>query len=196
MFKIFPKSTALSQTARILCASGLFLSVLLPTALFTLPSAAVELANGQTFFNRSPRLIRATASNKTANTPSTYQFTIAVPADAGEPLQAVTITQKPNVEQIDFNVSNSSAFIGDNLAGGLAIPLASIGGSEPSDSNEVTVVFDHPVAPGNSITVSLDVKQNPVLGGIYQFGVTAFSPGENSSGLYLGSAAIHLQGSN
>ncbi|NJO94284.1 MAG: DUF2808 domain-containing protein [Hydrococcus sp. RM1_1_31] len=141
---------------------------------------------------KAPRLIRAAATQVTPNAPSTYQFTIHVPKNAGEPLKAVTITQKTSPERIKFDASNSKAFMGDSFAGGPAISLANIGGSQPSDDNSVTIVFDKPVEPGNTVTVSLRAFHNPQFGGIYQFGVTAYPIGEKSEGLYLGSARLHF----
>ncbi|HBB33327.1 MAG TPA: hypothetical protein DDZ80_14620 [Cyanobacteria bacterium UBA8803] len=182
-----------STKAGLLGSTVLLLGLLVPTSLSILPARAVEIGEGQTFFNRSPRLIRVAASNTSPTVPATYQFTIQVPEDAGEPLQAVKITQKENLEQISFDESQSRAFIGDSWASGSSIPLANIGGNAPADANDITVVFDQPVAPGNTVTVTLNTNSNPLLGGVYQFGVTAFSRGENSPGLYLGSGRIHFQ---
>ncbi len=168
-------------------ASALMLGVLMQGTLSSLPAGAFDLGGGRTFFDQSPRLIRTAASNT-----STYHFTIMVPKDAGELLKAVTITQKPNVERIEFDVSENRAFIGDSFAGGPQLSLANIGGIQPSDSNEVTVVFDQPVEPGSTVTVSLKAKKNPHNGGVYLFGVTAFPVGNNSPGLYLGTARLHF----
>jgi hypothetical protein len=176
----------------LLGSSTLILELLLPTSLTTSLTRAVELGNGRTFFDHPPQLIQVTATTINPFSPSTYLFTISVPGNAGEPLQAVTIAQQTNVEQIDFQVSESRAFMGKNIASGQSIALASIGGSEPSNSNEVTIVFDKPVTPGSTVTIALAVTRNPDLGGVYQFGVTAFSPGENSPGLYLGSGRLQF----
>ena len=175
-----------------IAASTVMLGVLVQATLSGLPASAVDLGGGRTFFDQSPRLIRTAASLTSSRTPSTYQFTIEVPSDAGEPLKAVTITQKPNAERIKFDVSENRAFIGDSFAGGPQLSLANIGGIQPSDSNEVTVVFDQPVEPGNTVTVSLKAKKNPHSGGVYLFGVTAFPVGNNSPGLYLGTARLHF----
>lgn len=44
---------------------------------------------GQTFFNHPPLLVRVAASQIGAEIPSTYEFTLTVPKDAGQPLRAV-----------------------------------------------------------------------------------------------------------
>ncbi|MGB8700480.1 MAG: DUF2808 domain-containing protein, partial [Thermosynechococcaceae cyanobacterium] len=67
------------------------------------------------------------------------------------------------------------------------IPLAIVGGDEPG----VLIPFETAIAPGHSVTITLQVEKNPVIDGIYQFGVTAFPVGENSTGLYLGTERVH-----
>ena len=184
------KSVWSSSKNNLFVAGSLVLGILLPTTF--LSANAVDLGDGRNAFVRAPRLIRTAASNTSSNTPSTYQFTIEVPEDAGEALKAVTISPKKNADKINFNVSNSKAFIGDSFAGGTDLSLANIGGSQINDSNEVTFVFDEPVQPGNTVTVSLKTSRNPGDGGVYLFGVTAFPEGENSPGLYLGSGRLHF----
>lgn len=167
---------------------GLFLS----TPCLSKVASAIPLGNGRTFFERGPSLIRSAASSTSPETPSDYEFTIVVPSDAGEPMKAVTITQKPNLEQIHFDTSKSRAFIGNSFAGGPSVALVPVNRSSPPDESRVTVVFDKPIEPGLTVTVSIHAKQNPLFGGVYLFGVTAFSAGENSPGLYLGPGRIHF----
>ena len=174
--------------------SALVLGALLPT-LISLPARAIELGGGRTSFVRSPRLVEASASHKAPGALSDYNFTIQVPENAGEPLQAVTITQQENAERIRFNTAESSAIAENSMAGRQSVNVSSIGGMEP-DENEVTVVFDEPVEPGSTVTVSLRARRNPVYGGVYQFGVTAFPIGNDSPGLYLGSTRLYFSGSN
>ena len=171
-------------------AGALMWGLLLPATLSSVPANAYDIGGGRTTFERSPHLTRVAISN-VASGPATYHFTIMVPKDAGEPMQAVTITQQPNLEQIGFKLAKSSAFRGDSFAGGPSLSLANIGGSRTSDSNEVTVVFDQPVRPGNTVTISLKGSR-PMYGGVYQFGVTAFPVGQNSPGLYLGSSSVTI----
>ena len=171
-------------------AVSLALGILLPTAFWS--ANAFELGDGRTAFLRAPRLIRTAASHSSANSPSTYQFTIEVPKDAGEALKAITISPKNNAQKINFNVSQSKAFMGDSFAGGTNLSLTNIGGSQIKGSKEITVVFDEPVQPGNTVTVSLKTNRNPHRAGFYLFGVTAFPEGEKSPGLYLGSGRFHF----
>ena len=171
-------------------AGSLALGILIPTTF--LSANAFDLGDGRTAFERAPRLIRTAASHSSVNSPSSYQFTIEVPEDAGEALKAVIISPKKNAKNINFDVSDSNAFIGDSFAGGTSLSLANIGGGQMNGSNEVTFVFDEPVEPGNTVTVSLKVNRNPGGSGVYLFGVTAFPEGENSPGLYLGSGRLHF----
>ncbi|MBE9166222.1 DUF2808 domain-containing protein [Pleurocapsales cyanobacterium LEGE 06147] len=172
------------MTARLLSTGSL---VLLSSSLLALSAAAFPLGNGRTTFERAPRLIRAATNSRQTGMPrATYHFTISVPENAGEPMQAVTISQRQGIDAIAFKTDKSRAFEGDSFAGGPEIPLASIGGSQPTDG-DTTVVFDPPVPPGKTVTVALQAKRNPNLAGIYLFGVTAYPVGEGSPGLYLGS---------
>jgi Protein of unknown function (DUF2808) len=56
-------------------------------------------------------------------------------------------------------------------------------------------VFDQPVQPGSVVTLALQVDANPQIAGIYQFGVTAFPVGENSTGQFLGVERINFYNS-
>ena len=176
-----------SVVARHLRITALILGLLLPTSLLTLPAAAVRLRNGQTFFNYPPSLLKATTSVVTTRTSgATYYFTLNVPKNAGEPLQAIKIVQRQNADTVEFQPSESVAFAGTRSARGPALSLVSIGGFQPPNDQEMTIVFDPPVLPGSIVTVALKPKRNPDPGGVYLFGVTAFPIGENSSGQFLG----------
>lgn len=144
---------------------------------------ALDLDEGTTSFTKSPLLVRTIASHSTANNPSIYQFTIEVPDNAGQALKSVTISPKENAEKINFDVSRSKILIGDSEVNQAQLSM---------NKNDITFVFDEPVEPGNTVTVSLNAKRNPRGGGVYLFGVTAFPEGENSPGLYLGSGRLHF----
>ena len=155
---------------------------------------ALERPDGQRVFNRAPRLIRSAANFRTRGTPAYYYFTIDIPEDAGESLKAVTIQQKTNLEKITFSPDKSRAFFGSQFKKDLSIPIASaelLIDRELSTENGVKVIFKEPVEAGNTITISLRAR-NPLYGGIYLFGVTAFPAGANSQGMYLGSGRIHF----
>jgi hypothetical protein len=146
---------------------------------------------GQMFFSHAPTLVRVNALQKAAYTPSTYEFTISVPSDAGTPLQAVRIVQEENISTAKFNIGKSKAFGGERYAAGPELRLASVGGAQPP-AGEATIVFDQPVQPGTTVTIALDVRANPTFGGVYEFGVTAFPAGPAGEGLFLGYGRINV----
>jgi hypothetical protein len=147
-------------------------------------------------FGKVPRLTSSGSTYQTPNTPSTYYFTILVPQDARDALKAVTIDQKSGPEKITLAVDRSRAVLGSDLASGSPLALTPIGGSEPQEANEVTVVFDKPIQLGRSVTLGVRVRANPNLDGIYSFGVTAFPDQERSPALYLGSATLDFTSNN
>ncbi|MGI0494564.1 DUF2808 domain-containing protein [Alkalinema pantanalense CENA528] len=156
---------------------------------------SLEMQARQSFFSHPPQLIRTAASQISTYTPSTYEFTIALPENAGQPLKAVKITQEPNFETIKFATNRSQAFAGNRYAAGPQIALASLGGTE-DPAGGVTIVFDQPVQPGQTVTVSLEANANPSWSGVYLFGVTAYPEGESSRGQFLGYGRFHFYGNS
>lgn len=177
----------LSKKTRSMGAATLAASML---SFVAIPAIAVP--EGQSTFISSPRLIRAATSHTGAGSSSTYQFTLSVPKDAGAPIKAVKVVQQSGSENIIFDVSESHAFHGDSFAGGTEVAITSIGGEKPSKPSEVVIEFDRPVTPGSTVTVALKVKRNPTLVGVYSLGVTAYPPGENSQGLFLGDRDLQI----
>ncbi|MCL6433034.1 MAG: DUF2808 domain-containing protein [Leptolyngbyaceae cyanobacterium HOT.MB2.61] len=171
---------------------ALTLGLLLPGSLLALSATAGQLQDGRFYFDHAPRLVRTVSTLPATHQPSTYQFTVKVPEDAGANLHALRITQDPNANQVNFDVNRSSAFLGDSLAGGPAVSLANVGGTMPTDSNEVMVVFAPPISPGQTVTVELQTDANPDSSGIYLFGVTAFPQGQNSPGIPLGHGRVNV----
>ncbi|MBD2033511.1 DUF2808 domain-containing protein [Leptolyngbya sp. FACHB-321] len=151
---------------------------------------------GQSFFSHPPQLVRAAALPNGGSVSSTYEFTLTVPQDAGQPLKAVTIAQAPSAETVKFNVTNNRASIGRRFAAGPEIRLASVRGDQSTNLGEATVVFNQPVLPGNTVTLSLPVQKNPHSSGVYLFGVTAYPEGENGLGQFLGYGRINFYGNS
>lgn len=163
-----------------------FIATTVSTIVPSLPAIAGQVSDGRSFFDRAPRLVGATRTGLMARFASTYEFTLTVPTDAGAPLQAVTISQENNAELVNFDIGQSVAFAGDRYGAGERLPLASVGGTESADQRKATIVFDPPIQPGKTVTISLSVERNPSAGGIYLFGVTAYPVGEKATGLFLG----------
>jgi hypothetical protein len=156
------------------------------------PLSSTTVSSNQLYFSHPPTLVRSNALQKAPSTPSTYEFTITIPADAGAPLKAVTIMQDKNLETVRFNTKENKAFAGKRYAAGMEIPLASVGGQEIPGTT--MVVFDQPVQPGSTVTVAVDAKSNPNWGGVYEFGVTAYPTSENGRGQFLGYGRINFHG--
>jgi hypothetical protein len=151
---------------------------------------AIKISNEQKAFVIAPRLIPTAANFRQKNSPVTrYLFTIEVPENAGESLKAIRVTQKENVDTVIFNKNKTRAVEGNNMRG-IEIPLAAI--EEESQPGETTVVFNTPIEPGNTVTISVKPKRNPSVGGVYLFGITAYPTGDNSRETYLGSGRIHI----
>jgi hypothetical protein len=154
------------------------------------PTYAREITERQEAFTTSPRLIRsATTFLQKNNSVARYQFTIEVPKNSGETLKSIKVTQKQNVETVVFNPNKTRAALGNNISG-IDIPLAATGGE--SKPGEITVVFDKPIEPGNTVTISVKPRRNPSVGGVYLFGITAYPTEGNSGEVYLGSGRIHI----
>lgn len=151
---------------------------------------AIEITNGQKAFIRVPRLILSAVTFPYKNSPmARYQFTIEVPENAGEALKAIKVTQKKNLETVVFNENKTRAVESNNMKG-IEIPLAVT--EEESKPGETTIIFNTPIKPGNTVTISVKPKQNPFVGGVYLFGINAYPTGDNSQETYLGSVRINI----
>lgn len=164
------------------------LSQVIMTVILTLDasvSPAGQFFDGRLFFERSPTLVNFSATFQSVRTwGAKYYLTIVLPPALGAPLGKVTIQQQPNIQTIAFLLDQTFAFLGDRHQQGEKLTLKST--TFDPNTNTITVIFDPPVPPGNTVSIGLKPVQNPDYGGIYQFGITAYPPGENSPGLYLG----------
>ncbi|MEH2290391.1 DUF2808 domain-containing protein [Nostoc sp.] len=165
---------------------GITLSLAIGIAEVSLPvTQAVQLRDGLVYFVQPPRLVNATTTYKEVNVwGATYYFTINLPENAGESLQKVTIAQKEGSENIRYNLDDTYAFVGTRDRKETRLQLGSV--INESKIRTVTVSFDPPVTPGQTITIALRPMSNPSFSGVYLFGVTAFPVGEKSHGQFLG----------
>jgi hypothetical protein len=151
---------------------------------------AARLSDGRVVFDRPPTLVEATTLDQEAGFRSQYHFVVEVPADAGEPLEAIAIAPRDDAQQIHFKLDASTAQQGAAYGRGPSVSLASVGGM-PEDPNAILVVFDQPVQPGETVTVTLQTAYNP-SGGVYLFGVTGYPAGDNGVGQFLGYGRINI----
>lgn len=154
-------------------------------------ASAVRLADGKVYFIQPPSLESAiTTFNNTYMWGATYYFTLKIPENAGEPLQKVTIEQQEGVDEIGFDLKDTSAFEGTRRRKGEKISLTAI--ADRKQRRTLTIVFEPPVSPGKTITIALNPLQNPRYAGIYLFGVTAFPAGDLTHGQFLGFGRLHF----
>lgn len=153
-------------------------------------ASAVRMADGTVYFAQPPSLLSATTTyNQVYAWTATYYFTLSIPENAGEPLQRVTISLDEGADDIEFKLKDSRAFEGTHRHKGERITLGAV---TQDDKRSLSIAFDPPVSPGKTVTIALHPFQNPRLGGIYLFGVTAFPPGEKTHGQFLGFGRLHF----
>ncbi len=162
------------------------LAIIFTTAVVTASSAqALQLSDGTIFFAVPPQLITATTTFETVGArDATYYFTLSIPENAGEPLQQVTIAQRGGTQEIKFALKDTTAFLGTRRHQRQGLSLAGV--TKEKKAQLISVTFNPPVSPGNTVTISLSPYQNPLFSGVYLFGVTAFPVGEKPHGQFLG----------
>ncbi|MGF1992471.1 MAG: DUF2808 domain-containing protein [Nostoc sp. ZfuVER08] len=180
---------------RVASLFGITLSLAIGIAEITVPATqAVQLRDGTVYFVQPPRLIEAVTIYKDVNFPGgTYYFTINVPENAGEPLGKVAIAQREGGEYIQYDLDDTRAFVGTRDRKGTPLTLGSV--TKERKTRTITVNFDPPVTPGQTITIGLRPYSNPSFSGVYLLGVTAFPVGEKSHGQFLGFGRFQFQSS-
>ncbi|MDX2099215.1 MAG: DUF2808 domain-containing protein [Leptolyngbyaceae cyanobacterium bins.59] len=165
--------------------------IALTAGLWGFPSQAVQFRDGTVHFVQPPRLLSASTTQKSAYAwGATHFFSLEVPANAGEPLQRVTIAPYQAPDSIYYLLRETEAFEGQGWQGG---PLLTIReATQDPQTQAVTVVFDPPVPPGKMVTIGLRPRENPSIGSVYLFGITAYPAGEKAQGQFLGYGRIHF----
>lgn len=158
------------------------------------PLAAVQVADGTIYFDRPPDLVGATTTRSSVYTSRPrYYFTLEVLENAGEPLGQVMIAQETSYGafgDVIEDLRSAEAFIGTRRDREQAITIQDVVIDE--DQQSVTLTFDPPVAPGNTVTIALEPERNPRRSGVYLFGVTAYPSGEKTYGQFLGYGRLHF----
>jgi hypothetical protein len=168
------------------------------TVSLTIPYAineATTLADGTTYFLNPPRFLGAIATQDGTNIWSaSYYFTLNLPANAGEPLRTVVITQQGGLGRPMFDEETIQAFEGTRIRRGKNLTIAA--SHFDSDTQTLTVTFDPPVPPGRILTLRLSPVRNPSVPGTYLYGVTAFPDGTKPFGQFIGVGQIRIYDSN
>jgi hypothetical protein len=148
------------------------------------------IAQTRNFFTgKPPTFVKATVPHDTINWRlSWYYFVLNLPVDSSESLGKVTITPGENFTNIDFNLDETQAFIGQVNKRGEPIEIQQVNQDEATQTIEV--IFAEPILPNTLFTVGLKARQNPQTEGVYLFRVHAFPAGENPVGLDLGVARL------
>jgi hypothetical protein len=159
--------------------------------LLSFNSAAIQLQDGTTYFNRPPILASAEATHRSVNVPrAVYSFTLEMPNNAGEPLEKLVFEQVGGAETFRFDLNRVGASLGRSRRGDRQPTSV-----QPSP-NGLTLVFDPPIPPGQTIVVALPVRRNPSAMGTYFIGVTAFPQGEKAVGQFIGFGRFRIQESS
>lgn len=171
---------------RVATLFGITLSLAIGIEGVTVPvTQAVQLRDGTVYFVQPPKLVDATTTYKDVNVwGATYYFTINVPENAGEPLQKVTIAQREGTENIRYHLNDTRAFVGERGRKESRLTLGAV--TAERKTRTVTVNFEPPITPGQTITIALRPVSNPSFSGVYLMGVTAFPVGDKSHGQFLG----------
>jgi hypothetical protein len=156
-----------------------------------LPVQGIEAPDGTVSFASGLLLIDAhsTFSGVRAKQ-ARYYFDLELPENIGESLQKVVIQQRTGGDEVTFEPEETEVYLGDHRH--KLQPVAAIANTD-EDTAMITVQFEPPIAPGNSITIGLKPKSNPDYEGIYLFGVTAYPTGKKARGMYLGAGRLHFK---
>jgi Protein of unknown function (DUF2808) len=170
-------------------AAGLTGAVTIATlVLSSIQAQSVQLADGTVHFAAVPRLTETrTTDNDAGSFGAVYYFTIAVPADAGEPLARVTVTQKEGLSSVRFLPQRTRVFADERRRQSIVPRDVQV-----DDQEAISVSFNPPIAPGTRVIIGLRPRYNPRTDGVYLFGVTAFPAGEKSQGQFLGFGRLHF----
>jgi len=147
------------------------------------PSAqAIQFSDGRTSFGVPFQLSEARTSQASVRfRGATYYFTFDLPKTATQPLHRVKIRQKGG-SLVEFNGRRTLAYLNREPKQNCQLGEVKVN----SKNQEVDLVFDTPIQPGQTVTVGLGPFENPSASGIYKFGVTAFPEGDKPQEQFLG----------
>ncbi|NEQ98391.1 MAG: DUF2808 domain-containing protein [Cyanothece sp. SIO2G6] len=155
---------------------------------------AVRLSDGKIYFEAMPRLTDATITRQSVSDRNAkYYFELSLPADAGESLQRLEITQQNGdlfTREVEFERERSLAFVGQRRSRGEELTISAT--LFDQDTHTTTVIFDPPITPGTDFTLRLRAERNPRQAGVYLFGVTAYPSGNGVQGQFLGFGRFHI----
>lgn len=190
MYKLFCDRFANLDSPRYLRMFMTFFFAAIFTGATKLKSHAVRYPDGRLAFESAVLLTDTYATfNGVRDRLAKYYFDLELPNDVGEPLGKVVVKQRAGGDEIKFKPDKTKVYLGTHNDKQGELSSTTLYNEE---TGEITVEFDRPIPPGSILTIGLRPKRNPDYAGVYLFGVTAFPPGEQSLGLYLGAGRLHF----
>lgn len=152
------------------------------------PSAKAQEFSSGTSFNVPFQLSTArTTQSSVRFRGATYHFTFDIPKTSNKALHKVTIQQETGAF-IEIDRQRINAYLGKDRDQKVKLSDIKI----DNDAQEVTVTFDPPIQPGQTVTVGLGPFENPSIGGVYQFMVKAYPFGPQPQGQFVGFGPIRF----
>ncbi|NJN48646.1 MAG: DUF2808 domain-containing protein [Alkalinema sp. RL_2_19] len=150
------------------------------------------VVNGVSYFLAPPRFVAArTSQDGTYIWNATYDFVLALPENAGEDLQRVSITQRGGIGRPRFRAKDIRVFVSQDSAQlGEAVELSEV--TIDDDQSAMTIDFATPIAPGAIVTVRLYPVRNPATAGTYLYEIMAFPVGEQPRAYNVGTGQIRI----
>lgn len=146
------------------------------------PSAkAVEFSAGTSFGAPFQLSGAKTTQGSVRFRGATYYFTFDIPKTSTQPLHKVTIKQQTGAF-IEIDRQRINAYLGKDRDQKIGLSDVKI----DNDAQEVSVTFEPPIQPGQTVTVGLGPFENPSIGGIYQFIVKAYPFGPQPQEQFVG----------
>ena len=157
-----------------------------------LPTAAVQLGDGTTAFNSPPRLADFVTLDIDANERRpTYYVTVDLLPETGEPLETLTISLiEGRFTRLNYHTDQIKVFEGTRRDRGSNYTVATADFDD--DTQTLTIRLAEPAAPGQLLTVALELVRNPRWEGVYLYEVTAAPAGENPRFQRVGTGRIHI----
>ena len=152
-----------------------------------------QTPQGTTFFEKSPVLLDFTTTfDGVRQRGAKYYLTIKIPEDAIEPLGKISLTQTAGGENINFNLPQTFAFLGNRDNRGTPVQVIATVDNLNQKWQKLTVTFPESIPAGNTLTIGFKPFRNPSLGGFYSFRVTTFPQGEEPLPLDLGVRSLYF----
>jgi Protein of unknown function (DUF2808) len=169
------------------CGGWLAILALGTLGLFPLSAVAVRFADGTVQFAGVPSLGKvSTTDNQAYAWSATYFFTLQVPGDASEPLGRVMLQQTEGVDEIEFNLKRTYAYLNGDRNQRTPVESTQV------KPDTLELIFNPPIPPNATVTLGLRPYTNPRTGGVYLFGVTTAPAGEKVRSQFIGTGRLQF----